>query len=182
MGSQVPVWIPIVVAIVGLAGVVLAQILAGSRERQRAREDAAREDRRWQRERDARTYELRATAYAELIGAIEAFDGVLFQARQTREAGDKLDDHQRAGLRDVTSEAQHSLGPVNLHAPESIRTQIREAMLPRMRLSAMLLDPKSPPAKLRPAWDAGQTAYRAMRALMRRDLGLDSEPIIDAPP
>lgn len=177
MGSQVPVWIPIAVAMLGLAGVVLAQLLAGQRERQRSRDDAAREDRRWQREREARTYELRAGAYAELIGAIEAFDGVLFQARQTREADQGLDEHQRNGLRDVTSEAQHSLGAVNLHAPESIRTQIREAM----RLSAMLLDPKGSTAKMRPAWDAGQTAYRAMRALMRQDLGLDAEPITDAP-
>ena len=177
MGSQVPVWVPIVVALVGLAGVVLAQVLAGRRERQRWQEDEAREDRRWQREREARTYELRAGAYAELIGALEAFDGVLYQARQVREAGEPLDDHQRDGLREAMSEAQHALGPVNLHAPEAIRTQIREATLPRMRLSTMLLDQASLTTRMRPAWDAGQVAYRTLRALMRRDLGLDSEPI-----
>jgi hypothetical protein len=179
MGGQVPVWIPIVVAMLGLAGVAATQILAGRRERQRAREEEAREERRWQREREARTYELRATAYAELIGAIEAFDGVLFQARQTREADEPLDDHQRSGLREVTSEALHALGAVNLHAPERIRTQIREATLPRMRLSAGLLDATSSTSKMRPAWDAGQTAYRTLRAFMRRDLGLDAEPIDD---
>jgi hypothetical protein len=179
VGSQVPVWIPIVVAMLGLAGVVLTQILAGRRERQRWREDEAREERRWQRERDARTYELRATAYAEVIGAIEAFDGVLYQARQTRESNEPIDDHQRSGLREAMSEAQHALGAVNLHAPEAIRIRIREATLPRMRLSTMLLDPASSTSKMRPAWDASQIAYRELRALMRRDLGFDAEPMDD---
>jgi hypothetical protein len=165
----------------GLAGVILTQALAERRERQRRREDDAREERRWQREREARAYEARATAYAELIGAIEAFDGVLFHARQIREADQPLDDHQASSLRAVTSETQHALGAVNLHAPERVRVQIREATLPRMRLSAMLLDPTSSAAKMRPAWDAGQTAYRTLRAFMRRDLGLDSEIVVGEP-
>ncbi len=84
-------------------------------------------------------------------------------------------------LRTVTSETQHALGAVNLHAPERIRIQIREATLPRMRLSAALLDPTSETANMRPGWDAGQTAYRTLRALMRRDLGLDSESVGDLP-
>ena len=174
-------WIPIVVAILGLAGVVLTQVLAGRRERQRRREDDAREERRWQREREARAYQARATAYAELIGAIEAFDGVLFHARQVREAERPLDDHEVSNLRAVTSETQHALGAVNLHAPERVRAQIREATLPRMRLSVTLLDPTGSTAKMRPAWDAGQTAYRTLRALMRRDLGLDSELLGERP-
>lgn len=180
MGSQVPVWIPIVVAILGLAGVILTQVLAGRREDLRRREDDAREERRWQRERDARAYEARATAYAELIGAIEAFDGVLFRTRQIREAGQALDDHQASSVREVTSETQHALGAVNLYAPERLRMQIREATLPRMRLSTLLLDPTSATGNMRPAWDAGQVAYRTLRALMRRDLGLDFE-IVEEP-
>lgn len=104
-------------SIVGLVGVVLTQILAERRERQRWREYDAREERRWQRERDARTHEARATAYAELIGAIEAFDFVLYHARQIREANQPLDDHQTSSLRAVMSETQHALGAVNLHVP-----------------------------------------------------------------
>jgi len=80
VGSQVPVWIPIVVALVGLAGVILTQVLSGRREARRMAEEAAREERRWQREREARTHETRAEAYARLMGVLEAFDGVLFQA------------------------------------------------------------------------------------------------------
>ncbi|MDQ3763672.1 MAG: hypothetical protein M3460_19245 [Actinomycetota bacterium] len=140
MGSQVPVWIPIIVALLGLVGVILTQALAGYREARRALDDAAREERRWQRERQARTHEARAAAYAQLMGAIEAFDGVLFQARLVREAGIELDPIDAAELRDARSKAQQSLGPTVLHAPEEVRRLIRDATLPRMRLSTMLLD------------------------------------------
>ncbi|MET8851985.1 hypothetical protein [Amycolatopsis sp. NPDC004625] len=177
MGSQVPVWIPVVVALLGLAGVILTQILSGRRENRRMTEDAAREERRWQREREARTHETRADAYARLMGVLEAFDGVLFQARSIRESGKVLDEHQLAELREVRSEAQHALGPVVLHAPETVRRLVSDATLPRMRLAAMLLDPDEKGAKLRPAWDGGQRGYRVMRARMRADLGFDAEPV-----
>ncbi|MEV6825922.1 hypothetical protein [Amycolatopsis sp. NPDC051102] len=177
MGSQVPVWIPIVVALLGLAGVILTQVLSGRRENRRMTEDAAREERRWQREREARTHETRADAYAGLMGVLEAFDGVLFQARAIVESGRKLDEHQITELREVRSEAQHALGPVVLHAPEAVRQLVSDATLPRMRLAAMLLDPDDDGTRLRPAWDAGQRGYRLMRARMRADLGFDAEPV-----
>lgn len=178
MGSQVPVWIPIVVALLGLAGVILTQVLSGRREARRMAEEAAREERRWQREREARTHETRAEAYARLMGVLEAFDGVLFQARAVVESGRELDEHQITELREVRSEAQHALGPVVLHAPEAVRRLVSDATLPRMRLAAMLLDPQDGDGtRLRPAWDAGQRGYRVMRARMRADLGFDAEPV-----
>lgn len=54
---------------------------------------------------EARTYEARAAAYAQLMGAIEAFDAVLFQARRVREAGIKLDPIDAAELCDARSKA-----------------------------------------------------------------------------
>ena len=177
MGSQVPVWIPIVVALLGLAGVLLTQVLSGRREARRMTEETAREERRWQREREARTHETRAEAYALLLGALEAFDGVLFQARAVREAGDRLDEHQVTELREVRSETQHALGPVALHAPEAVRRLVSDAALPRMRLTTMLLDGDGDTTKTRAAWDAGQRGYRVMRARMRQDLGFDAEPV-----
>jgi heme exporter protein D len=171
------VWIPIVVALLGLAGVILTQILSGRREARRIAEETAREERRWQREREARTHETRADAYAQLMGVLEAFDGVLFQARAVRESGGKLDEHQLTELREVRSEAQHALGPVVLHAPEAVRRLVSDATLPRMRLAAMLLDPDDDRTRLRPAWEAGQRGYRVMRARMRADLGFDAEPV-----
>ena len=140
-------------------------------------EEAAREERRWQREREARTHETRADAYAQLMGVLEAFDGVLFQARAIREAGDPLDEHQIAELREVRSEAQHALGPVVLHAPEAVRRLVSDATLPRMRLAVMLLGPDDDHTRMRAAWKAGQRGYRVMRARMRADLGFDAEPV-----
>ncbi|MEV5721777.1 hypothetical protein AB0L41_48675 [Amycolatopsis mediterranei] len=177
MGSQVPVWIPIVVALLGLAGVILTQILSGRRETRRMAEEVAREERRWQREREARTHETRADAYAQLMGVLEAFDGVLFQARAIVESDRKLDEHQITELREVRSEAQHALGPVVLHAPEAVRRLVSDATLPRMRLAMMLLEPDGDRTRLRPAWEAGQRGYRVMRARMRADLGFDAEPV-----
>ena len=113
MGSQVPVWIPIVVALLGLAGVMLTQVLSGRREARRMAEEAAREERRWQREREARTHEARADAYAELLGALGAFDAVLFRALRSRETGHPIDEYQVTELREVRSETQHALGPVS---------------------------------------------------------------------
>ncbi len=177
MGSQVPVWIPIVVALLGLAGVILTQLLSGRRETRRMAEEAAREERRWQREREARTHETRADAYAQLMGVLEAFDGVLFQARAIVESDGELDEHQITELREVRSEAQHALGPVVLHAPEAVRRLVSDATLPRMRLAMMLLEPDGDRTRLRPAWEAGQRGYRVMRARMRADLGFDAEPV-----
>ena len=67
----------------------MTQAVVGHREARRALDDTAREERRWQPQREARTHEARAAAYAQLMGAIEAFDAVLFQARRVREAGIK---------------------------------------------------------------------------------------------
>lgn len=175
MGSQVPVWIPIIVALVGLAGVILTQILAGHREARRASNDAAREERRWQREREARTHEARAAAYAELMGAIEAFDMVLFQAWKIRQAGIDLDTVETTELRDARNKTQNSLGQSVLHAPEEVRRLIRDATLPRMRLATMLLGRNSDTTKMRTAWETGQRGYRVLRTSMRLDLGFDAE-------
>ena len=177
VGSQVPVWIPIIVALLGLAGVTLTQVLAGHREARRALNEAAREERRSQREREARTHEARAAAYAQLMGAIEAFDMVLYQAWRIRRAGIELDMIDAAELRDARNKTQNSLGSTVLHAPEEVRRLIRDATLPRMRLATVLLGPDSETAKTRRGWEAGQRGYRVLRASRRLDLGFDAEEI-----
>ncbi|WP_290062354.1 hypothetical protein [Amycolatopsis solani] len=175
MGSQVPVWIPIVVALLGLAGVIATQVLSGRRETKRMTEEAAREERRWQREREARTHEARAGAYAELLGVLEAFDMVLYRSLRSRELGKPVDEHQVTELREVRSETQHALGAVALHAPEPIRELVSEAVLPRMRLASRLMDSVNSGEDDRALWTAGQRGYRLLRAKMRLDLGFDAE-------
>lgn len=164
--SQVPVWVPIVVALLGFAGVVLTQALNVHTER-----------RRWERERAAEHYEARANAYAELTGSLEALTGVLFDARRARENGESLSAETQADLRATQRQLQQSLGAVVLRAPEPVRTLVRDATLPNLRLATMLLDPDEDVRHARRTWDAGQLGYRTLRAAMRRDLGLDAEDV-----
>jgi hypothetical protein len=181
--TQVPLWVPIVVGVLGFIGVISAQVIAGWREDRRWRREQEREELRWRREREreheSRSYDSRAAGYAEVIGAVEAFDSVLFQARRAAgldaalvEADAALDEELRAVFR----AARNALGAVNLHAPERVRVMLREVMLPRFRLATHLLDGTGEQAR-RSLWDDGQLAYRRIRAAMREDLGLDAEPL-----
>lgn len=165
MSSQVPLWIPIAVALLGLAGVIATQLLNNRRE-----------ELRWRREREARSHDARATAYAEVIGVIEAFDMVLFENRNAREASQPID---RDDLKEAAGETRRALGPVNLHAPEAVRVLLSKAILPRMYLARQILKDATDPATLRPEWDKAQIGYRVLRAEMRRDLGLDAEDLAE---
>jgi hypothetical protein len=177
VSAQVPVWVPVLVALLGLAGVILAQVLSTHRESRRWRLEAEREELRWGRERESRAHDARATAYSTVLGAIEPFDMVLYQGMRARESDRAIDEPLAADLREATGEARRALGPANLHAPEAVRTLIPEAMMPRMRLSRLLLDPEGEKSRMRKHWEAGQLAYRVLRAEMRRDLGLDAEDL-----
>lgn len=163
MSSQVPLWIPIAVALLGLAGVIVTQLLNNRRE-----------ELRWRREREARSHDARAAAYAEVIGVIESFDMVLFENRNAREAGQRID---RDDLKEAAGETRRALGPVNLHAPEAVRVLLSKAILPRMYLVRQILKDETDPTTLRPEWDSAQLGYRVLRAEMRRDLGLDAEDV-----
>ena len=119
--SQVPLWVPIVVALFGFAGVIGAQVVTSRRENRRWRRELDREKLRWrrERERDNRAYEGRSAAYAELVGAIEAFDWMLFEARQAVLADEQPPDERPAGeLREVrarrgTASARRTCTPRN---------------------------------------------------------------------
>ncbi len=165
MSSHVPLWVPVAVALLGLAGVIVTQLLNNRRE-----------ELRWQRDREARSHDARATAYAEVMGVIESFDMVLFENRNAREAGEPV---EQAEVREAAGEARRALGPVNLHAPEAVRVLLSKAILPRMHLARRILNNASDPATLRPIWDTAQVNYRVLRAEMRRDLGLDAEDLAE---
>lgn len=165
MSSQVPLWIPIAVALLGLAGVIATQLLNNRRE-----------ELRWRRDREARSHDARAIAYAEVMGVIEAFDMVLFENRNAREVAKSINE---ADVREAAGEARRALGPVNLHAPEAVRVLLSKAILPRMQLSRLILNDASDPITLRPIWDTAQVGYRVLRAEMRRDLGLDAEDLAE---
>jgi hypothetical protein len=178
--GQVPLWVPVVVALLGLAGVLGAQLVAGWREDKRWRRETEREEVRWGREREKdrenRSYEGRAKAYAELIGAIESFDWVLYDARRALREGGALDEATAADLRKVTAQARGALGAVNVHAPERIRAMLRESLIRRSTLTTKLLVGRHGDEERR-LWREAQREYKIMRRAMREDLGLDAEQL-----
>ncbi|GAA3431674.1 hypothetical protein BJ998_003751 [Kutzneria kofuensis] len=177
--GQVPLWVPVVVALLGLAGVLGAQLIAGWRENQRWRRETEREELRWSREREKdrenRSYEGRAKAYAEVIGAIESFDWVLYDARRALREGGTVDEASAADLRKATAQARSALGAVNVHAPERIRAMLRESLVRRSTLATKLLANRHGEEE-RVLWREAQREYKIMRRAMREDLGLDAEP------
>lgn len=85
--AQVPLWVPIIVGLIGFIGfigVLGAQVIATWREDRRWQREAQREEVRWDRDRtrekDNRSYQGRQDAYAQITGAIESFDWLMFPA------------------------------------------------------------------------------------------------------
>jgi hypothetical protein len=172
------VWVPIIVALLGLAGVTTTQVLASRREAARVREETAREARHWQQERETRANEARASAYAQLIGVIEAYDMTVYEPLRARLKGRDLDPVDLVELRQALNNFRESFGPAVLHAPEQIRQLIRNASTPRLRIAATLLAPGKD-IDANSEWHASQRGYRVLRAQMRTDLGLDAETVED---
>ena len=179
--GQVPLWVPIVVGLLGLCGVLGAQLVAGWREDRRWQREVRREDQRWQRERerlrDERRYTGREQAYGRIIGVLEAWQWVLHPAKElVINSGGSLDPAMRAALQSMRDEAREALGPTNLHAPDDIRKLMRDAVISKVVLTDALLADGEPD---RPAMDRqyrhSLDAYVTMRTAMRHDLGIDAD-------
>lgn len=204
-------WVPIAVGLLGLCGVLGAQLIAGWREDRRWRREVQREDVRWQRERerlrDERRYAGREEAYGRIVGLLEAWQWVLHPAKErVLKRGGVLDAATRAALERMREAASDALGPINLHAPDEIRHLMRDAVLSKVRLTDALLALPDPAGdgdfdgtggdgggdaggggdgggdggaggrrtELYREYRASLDHYTAMRAAMRRDLGVDA--------
>jgi len=178
--GQVPLWVPIIVGLLGLGGVLGAQLIAGWREDRRWQREVTREDVRWQRElgrlREDRRYAGREEAYGRMIGLLEAWQWVLHPAKErVIKRGEPLGPSVRAALQELRDQAREALGPMNLHAPDAIRHLMRDTVLSKVRLTdAMLSDEPEPDRKAMDAlYRQSLDHYYAMRSAMRRDLGID---------
>lgn len=189
--AQVPVWVPVMVGLLGLAGVLGAQLIAGRREDRRWRREQEREELRWQREqdreelrwqrerqreRDERRYAGRELAYGRMIGLLEAWQWVLHPVKEkVIKAGGAMDEADRAGLEAIRDQAREALGPTNLHAPDGIRWLMRNAVISKVRLTDALLAGEQDRAAMNVQYREGLDHYVAMRTAMRHDLGIDAE-------
>jgi hypothetical protein len=184
--SQVPLWVTLLIALLGLVGVLSAQVIAAWREDRRWRREQEREDHRWQRERqrelDNRDYDGRQTAYAQVIAAIEAFDFLFYPAMSAIRNGRDVTDEIVGDLRRAREELRQCLGPINLYAPQRFNELLRAAALPRSRLATDVAGGINRDREhVEMLWAKGQAGYRTMRVHMREDLGLDAETLPEDP-
>jgi hypothetical protein len=78
--ASIPLWVPLVVAVLGLigtaggaiAGVIITQRRSDARENASWQRERERERERWAREEAARTFDLRREAYTEFYTAVSA--------------------------------------------------------------------------------------------------------------
>ncbi|MEV7092828.1 hypothetical protein AB0M80_08260 [Amycolatopsis sp. NPDC051045] len=79
--SSVPTWVPIVVAILGILGIIAGQVVNSWKEERRWKRELAREDVRWQREQERhseqhrhdkqqKNRELQMQIYADLVATM----------------------------------------------------------------------------------------------------------------
>ena len=89
--GQVSVWVLIVVAVLGILGVVAGQLINVWREERRWERETLREDLRWERERqrdiDAHWRERRFDVHVELLAALREWERSLAKPVAARAAG-----------------------------------------------------------------------------------------------
>ncbi|WHT21471.1 hypothetical protein N8J89_10565 [Crossiella sp. CA-258035] len=169
--TQVPVWVPVVVGLLGLLGVLGAQFIA-----------AWREDRRWNREKrrdeDNKRFDARREAYAQVIGALESWDWVMHPHKDKARGVDLvIGELELVDLRTAWIEAKNVLGLINLVGTPEIRDLLRTAMISRSRLSRELTRPDKDGIRLELVekyWSEAQDTYARLRNLMRSDLGFEA--------
>jgi hypothetical protein len=177
MDATVSVWVPLVVAGVGLlttlAGVVYTRW-------------ADRKDRRdqWRREDTQRWLPDRQEAYARLMAALAAWDASATQAIARRHTdavvGERsaFDSAEWQKLRQATRDAQ---GLVELLAPESVRGIARMAEVRRDWLRVSYLTEENVSLdEMDEFWKEALKVTTALRNAMRKDLGLAAEDDNDA--
>jgi hypothetical protein len=115
VGATTPLWVPLVVAVLGLlgtaggaiAGVLITQRRSDRRDEKTWERERERERERWAREDVARTFELRRESYVEYyeaVGAvIEDYDDILVRRFMA-----STDDVSEAGGREYSEERQRA--------------------------------------------------------------------------
>lgn len=98
MTTTLPLWVPLVVAILGLigtaggaiAGVVITQRLSDRRENTAWERELQRERERWTREDLNRTFEQRRAAYVEFYESLAEMAGTVLNHEMGTSKGDEL--------------------------------------------------------------------------------------------
>ncbi len=150
-------WVPVVVGIIGLVGVLGAQLFAARREDQRWQREVHREDLRWQREREReeerRDHDLalalhsqQISCYGAFAGAVNAWHAELLRAADIIRSAAQASDHLHTRLRELREIAEESLATMEIVGSESVRQAGRAAVDALSELESVVIGTNRPTA------------------------------------
>ena len=174
--GQVPIWVPLVVALIGLLGVLATQVLSGRREdrrweRERDREDSKRKTDRQIKQAD-KWYERKLDAYSRVISSLEAWGWKLYPlSRDVLKGSRTLTDGEREELARMRELALDALAPMNLYAPDTVREKFVLAMTSLADFTRELLKGEETIDELRERRRHSREMYKDVRKAIRDELG-----------
>ena len=148
MTTSIPLWVPLVVAILGLvgtaggaiSGVLITQRRSDRRENTAWQRERERERDRWTREDAARTFELRRQAYIEFHEAVQRQRGNL-QVAYFVQMYEGSPEEQRKPSREIENEVTHALHKVRIYGSDVVVTAAL-AVKEQLQNTFKILEPK----------------------------------------
>ncbi|WP_170223246.1 hypothetical protein [Nonomuraea turkmeniaca] len=129
--GQVSIWVPVVVAVLGIIGVIAGQFVSAWREDRRWRRELAREDLRWEREqqRECQSRESEAAVhwrnerlrlYSGFVAVVRDWVRLLRQASYDYEPKKDISPETLSRLRELETEAMKLWSEIGLIGSEAV--------------------------------------------------------------
>lgn len=184
-GAQAPIWVPIVVGVIGLAGVIASQVIAGIRATGGRVASDRREETRYRRSQDElqalrdredrfRAHSDRTAAYARLSLEVTRLRYRLRRAQAEHSRSSQgLADSSMTLLKEALDVVDEAGATVELLAPGKVRTAWLAAHISLVSAWNVLLDDDSTSAATKDALSDIEGPVDEMLAAMREDLGVE---------
>lgn len=150
-GGQVPLWVTLMVAVLGILGVVAGQLINAHREDKRWLREQAREDLRWERERQVRAEDRahetelywrdrRLHVYAAFLASISTVRAEMRYASDLLRENGELTQSRHQRLVELVATARDLYAPMGVVGPPEIRAEATGLIRVFARELACLLD------------------------------------------
>lgn len=183
--GQVSVWVPVVVAALGIAGLLAGSWLGARREERRWQRERERDDVRWRRERELglqrRWRDERFAAYAQFIDVMNQWEQAITEVAFAQEDDEPVDPSLIERMEQLDEQARPVLARITLVGSPGVQAQCQElvSMYARGYRDARVGDPiLAGELGGRPAADVLGDAYYALVDDIRREFGVG--PLEDA--
>jgi hypothetical protein len=186
MGST-PTWVPITVGLIGLLGVIATQLIANRRATTERDAADAREQRRWDHERELRQaahdredkfrmYQQRQEAYARLVLELRRWWDVLGEMRAHRVTGNPQPTREQEEASHAAEKGTEEASALAmLLGPPAIRGCYRTLWAHLVMVERAAFWPDTTEAEINQEYDNAFPHYTRMLDYLRIDLGIDPE-------